>query len=156
MTTAITGFAPQEWIARFVHHVPAPADVRRLLPLALDARVAIVFIGIAIIVWDVLYRSRRPDTAYTRAGVPLADSQRSLGDWHASGAPRLSIVVLPFANAGGDPEQGYFVDSVTESLTTDLSRILIVMRSLAMWARFHGWFGLSRNVIRGCTYSPSM
>jgi TolB-like protein/Tfp pilus assembly protein PilF len=37
--------------------------------------------------------------------------------------PRLSIVVLPFANIGGDPEQEHFVDGVTESLTTDLSRI---------------------------------
>jgi TolB-like protein/class 3 adenylate cyclase len=38
-------------------------------------------------------------------------------------ARRLSIVVLPFANLGGDPEQDYFVDGITESLTTDLSRI---------------------------------
>ena len=38
-------------------------------------------------------------------------------------APRLSMVVLPFANMSGDPEQEYFVDGVTESLTTDLSRI---------------------------------
>jgi TolB-like protein len=38
-------------------------------------------------------------------------------------APRLSIVVLPFSNIGSDPEQGHFVDGVTESLTTDLSRI---------------------------------
>ena len=41
----------------------------------------------------------------------------------SGGPPRLSIVVLPFANLGGDPEQEYFVDGVTESLTTDLSRI---------------------------------
>jgi TolB-like protein/Tfp pilus assembly protein PilF len=40
-----------------------------------------------------------------------------------SSAPRLSLVVLPFANLGGDPEQEYFVDGVTESLTTDLSCI---------------------------------
>jgi TolB-like protein len=40
-----------------------------------------------------------------------------------SGPPRLSLVVLPFANIGHDPEQDYFVDGVTESLTTDLSRI---------------------------------
>ena len=40
----------------------------------------------------------------------------------ASTPPRLSIVVLPFANLGGDPEQEHFVDGVTESLTTDLSR----------------------------------
>jgi TolB-like protein/class 3 adenylate cyclase len=38
-------------------------------------------------------------------------------------APRLSMVVLPFTNIGGDPEQDYFADGVTESLTTDLSRI---------------------------------
>ena len=38
-------------------------------------------------------------------------------------ASRLSLVVLPFVNIGGDPEQEYFVDGVTESLTTDLSRI---------------------------------
>jgi hypothetical protein len=30
-----------------------------------------------------------------------------------SSAPRLSIVVLPFANLGGDPEQEYFVDGVS-------------------------------------------
>jgi len=40
-----------------------------------------------------------------------------------SAPPRLSLVVLPFANIGGDPEQEHFADGVTESLTTDLSRI---------------------------------
>jgi adenylate cyclase len=35
-----------------------------------------------------------------------------------SSPPRLSIVVLPFANMRGDPEQEYFVDGVTENLTT--------------------------------------
>ena len=40
-----------------------------------------------------------------------------------AGPPRLSMVVLPFANIGGGPEQEHFVDGVTESLTTDLSRI---------------------------------
>ena len=38
-------------------------------------------------------------------------------------APRLSIVVLPFVNLSGDPKQDYFVDGVTDNLTTDLSRI---------------------------------
>jgi adenylate cyclase len=37
--------------------------------------------------------------------------------------PHLSMVVLPFANIGGGAEQEPFVDGVTESLTTDLSRI---------------------------------
>jgi TolB-like protein/Flp pilus assembly protein TadD len=38
-------------------------------------------------------------------------------------APRLSIVVLPFANLSNDPDQQYFADGLTEDLTTDLSRI---------------------------------
>ncbi len=48
--------------------------------------------------------------------------------------PRLSIVVLPFANIGGDPEQEHFVDGVTESLTTDLSRMrgaVVIARNTA-------------------------
>jgi adenylate cyclase len=38
-------------------------------------------------------------------------------------APRLSIVVLPFANLSSEPDQQYFADGITEDLTTDLSRI---------------------------------
>jgi adenylate cyclase len=38
-------------------------------------------------------------------------------------APRLSIVVLPFANLSADPDQEYFADGITDDLTTDLSRI---------------------------------
>jgi adenylate cyclase len=37
--------------------------------------------------------------------------------------PRLSIVVLPFANLSNDPVQEYFADGITDDLTTDLSRI---------------------------------
>ena len=57
----------------------------------------------------------RPVPAKPAAALPETSA--------SSSAPRLSIVVLPFANIGGDPEQEYFVDGVTESLTTDLSRI---------------------------------
>ena len=48
--------------------------------------------------------------------------------------PRLSIVVLPFANLGGDPGQQYFADGITEDLTTDLSRLadmLVISRDTA-------------------------
>src|SRR6202040_1319878 len=38
-------------------------------------------------------------------------------------APRLSFVVLPFANLSKDPDQEYFADGITEDLTADLSRI---------------------------------
>ena len=65
----------------------------------------------------------RPVRAYAvkRNGFGLNKQNRLVP--HTPSAPRLSIVVLPFANIGSDPEQDYFVDGVTESLTTDLSRI---------------------------------
>jgi TolB-like protein/class 3 adenylate cyclase/Flp pilus assembly protein TadD len=34
-----------------------------------------------------------------------------------------SIAVLPFVNMGGDPEQAYFADGMTEDLITDLSKV---------------------------------
>jgi len=61
----------------------------------------------------------RPIRAYAVAINANADRAFS----RPNHAPHLSIVVLPFANIGGDPEQEYFADGVTESLTTDLSRI---------------------------------
>ena len=58
-----------------------------------------------------------------RVGKPALAERAPAACRGKSAPPRLSIVVLPFANIGGDPEQDYFVDGVTESLTTDLSRI---------------------------------
>jgi adenylate cyclase len=55
-----------------------------------------------------------------------------------SAAPRLSIVVLPFANLSDDREQQYFVDGVTEDLTTDLSQIagsFVISRNTAFTYR---------------------
>jgi TolB-like protein/class 3 adenylate cyclase len=43
--------------------------------------------------------------------------------WFFPSAPRLSIVVLPFRNLSGDPNQDYFADGITEDLTGDLSRL---------------------------------
>ena len=51
-----------------------------------------------------------------------------------SAPPRLSMVVLPFTNIGGGADQEPFVDGVTESLTTDLSRIraaVVIARNTA-------------------------
>jgi TolB-like protein len=53
-------------------------------------------------------------------------------------APRLSIVVLSFANLSNDPEQQYFADGITGDLTTDLSRIpdmLVISRNTAFTYR---------------------
>jgi TolB-like protein len=72
----------------------------------------------------------RPMRVFALSPSPPPEAERKM----KAGPPPLSIVVLPFANIGGEPEQEYFVDGVTESLTTDLSRIagaLVIARNTA-------------------------
>jgi len=57
------------------------------------------------------------------ADLPASSMPPALPISQPAVVPRLSIVVLPFANLGNDPEQQYFADGITEDLTTDLSRI---------------------------------
>src|SRR5450631_300309 len=64
-----------------------------------------------------------PIRAYSLEVGQPGQAKRAAPKSEKSATPRLSIVVLPFANIGGGPEQEHFVDGVTESLTTDLSRI---------------------------------
>ena len=67
-------------------------------------------------------------------GSEISTTALSAFELGKRGPPRLSMVVLPFANIGGDPEQEHFVDGVTESLTTDLSRIrgaVVIARNTA-------------------------
>jgi TolB-like protein len=65
----------------------------------------------------------RPVRAYTIVRNRPSSTEAEPTNPGAFSPPRLSIVVLPFTNLSGDPEQDYFVDGVTESLTTDLSRM---------------------------------
>jgi TolB-like protein/class 3 adenylate cyclase len=66
----------------------------------------------------------RPVRAYAVVSKGAGGAMRTGGETPGvRSVRRLSIVVLPFTNLGGDPEQDYFVDGITESLTTDLSRI---------------------------------
>jgi adenylate cyclase len=62
--------------------------------------------------------------AWPRGGPVPAVSPPPVAGAPAKPAPRLSMVVLPFANLSNDPEQEYFVDAITDDLTTDLSRIV--------------------------------
>jgi adenylate cyclase len=55
------------------------------------------------------------------ADLPAAKASLTTSISQPAVAPRLSIVVLPFANLSNDPEQQYFADAITEDLTTDLS-----------------------------------
>ena len=51
------------------------------------------------------------------AHLPSATVPHAVSISQAAAAPRLSIVVLPFANLGNDPEQQYFADGITEEVT---------------------------------------
>jgi TolB-like protein/class 3 adenylate cyclase len=72
---------------------------------------------------------------YLRFGaVPNPAPLQTIAASQTTSAPRLSIVVLPFANLSGDPAQDYLADVITEELTTSLSRIsgsFVVARSTA-------------------------
>jgi adenylate cyclase len=68
------------------------------------------------------------------ADLPASSAPLATPVSRSAGAPRLSIVVLPFVNLSNDPDQGYFADGITEDLTTDLSRIadmLVISRNTA-------------------------
>jgi TolB-like protein/Tfp pilus assembly protein PilF len=76
-----------------------------------------------------------PRRGYLFAG-PVSPSERADRDKPAAAADpeeppiamplpptgRPIIIVLPFENIGGDPEQGYFSDGLTADLVTDLTR----------------------------------
>jgi TolB-like protein len=68
-----------------------------------------------------------------RLAVPVsrADADRVDGSATTSTVPQMvaapptdrpMVIVLPFENIGGDPEQGYFADGLTADLVTDLTR----------------------------------
>jgi TolB-like protein/Tfp pilus assembly protein PilF len=86
----------------------------------------------------------RPVRVYALRGTEAVGDRRSSSAPFARSvskpaeAPRLSIVVLPFANLSNDPEQQYFADGITEDLTTDLSRIahmFVISRNTAFTYR---------------------
>ncbi len=90
--------------------------------------------GVKNIARPVRVYALRPDSV---ADLP-ASSAPTASIPQPAAAPRLSIVVLPFANLSNDPEQQYFADGITEDLTTDLSRIdgsFVISRNTAFTYR---------------------
>jgi class 3 adenylate cyclase/TolB-like protein/Tfp pilus assembly protein PilF len=76
---------------------------------AVAAALAIVFLAAGGYAW--------------RSGLAPRLIGSSIAEHRLKTAPRLSIVVLPFENLSGDPEQDYFADGITDDLTTDLSHL---------------------------------
>jgi TolB-like protein/class 3 adenylate cyclase len=94
---------------------------RRVVPMLISAAAAAALVVAGIAGW--LWPAPRSPTA----NAPTAATAMPP-------APRLSIVVLPFANLSNDPDQQYFADGITEDLTTDLSRLpnmLVIARNTA-------------------------
>jgi hypothetical protein len=93
------------------------------------AAIILVVVGIGATAW---WTWPRPSaTATTAQALPTAGPPAAT---QAKPAPRLSIVVLPFANLSNDPDQQYFADAITDDLTTDLSRlrnVLVISRNTA-------------------------
>ncbi|HKY00701.1 MAG TPA: TIR domain-containing protein [Steroidobacteraceae bacterium] len=57
----------------------------------------------------------------------------------AAGSKRIDICVLPFANAGGDPEQEFFADGMTGDVITELARWrMLSVRPLSAANRYRG------------------
>jgi TolB-like protein len=84
-----------------------------------------------------LHRCRAPQGVLSGS---VGRSQQHAGGVQPVGAPPDNVgaapvdVVLPFGKLSCDSEQEYFVDGVTETLTTDLSRIsgsLVIARNTA-------------------------
>jgi TolB-like protein/cytochrome c-type biogenesis protein CcmH/NrfG len=72
------------------------------------------------------------EPVHVYAVAPLIGARQTASAPTSTPTPRLSIIVLPFANLGGDAEQDYFADGLTEDLTSELSRL-------------HGAFVIARN-----------
>ena len=70
----------------------------------------------------------------TTASTPPEIAKQATPEPPKVPADRLSIVVLPFINIGGDPTQDYLADAITDELTTSLSRTVgsfVIARSTA-------------------------
>ena len=106
--------------------VGAPAETKPAEPVALKKRpwlgplaagIAALLIATAGGAWNFL-GANRPGAVEAKGPPPIAANAPTPAE-----ARHRSIVVLPFANLSNDPAQDYFADGVTESLTTDLSRL---------------------------------
>lgn len=88
----------------------APRFPPRAQWIATGTAIGLVAIAIAFMLWGI---GSRPDAP--RTGSPPADII-------ATAPNRPGILVLPFENQGGDPQQEYFSDGITEDIIAALTK----------------------------------
>jgi TolB-like protein/class 3 adenylate cyclase len=87
------------------------AELRQWQRATIGLVVAVIVVVAAVAIWRLYFRTTPPlgTASKEKMAFPLPD--------------KPSIAVLPFVNMGGDPEQAYFADGMTEDLITDLSKV---------------------------------
>ena len=108
--------------------------------IAAAAAAALIVAGIVWWLWPETFLPRvgKPVEQATASAAPGPTAPAATSISQPLVAPRLSIVVLPFANLSNDPEQQYFADGITEDVTTDLSRLenmFVISRNTAFTYR---------------------
>jgi adenylate cyclase len=88
---------------------PKKRSTHALVGAAIAAGLAVAVVAAGAYAWHAGFASRM-------MGASVAEDRLKTGPW-------LSMVVLPFENLSGDPDQDYFADGITDDLTTDLSHI---------------------------------
>jgi adenylate cyclase len=84
------------------------ATGRKRWPVIASMLALSILVASGLVLWH-LWAPKIDQASLQRMALPLPD--------------KPSIAVLPFANLGGDPEQDYFADGLTDDLITDLSKI---------------------------------
>jgi TolB-like protein/class 3 adenylate cyclase/Tfp pilus assembly protein PilF len=110
--------------------IAGPHRRSRVAPVAGAGAAVLTIAAIAWWVWQAPRTTSMPPAAVAVAAT-TSIAQPPV-------APRLSIVVLPFAHLSDDPDQQYFADGITEDLMTDLSRIpgmFVISRNTAFTYR---------------------
>jgi TolB-like protein/DNA-binding winged helix-turn-helix (wHTH) protein len=120
--------AQVEWLAGAAslpeQESPQDAQARepeRRIRLFRSWTVPVIITLLALIIVAVSFRGFR-NRLFTRTSIP----------------PIQSVVVLPFVNLTGDVEQDYFVDGMTDALTTELGKanvVRVISRTSAMQYR---------------------